>query len=144
MLALLFRFLLGSVFVASGFNKLRLPISHFAEAIETYHLVGPDISFWMAALIPWFELVAGIFLILGLYTKQSARVIFVMLIVFISALASALIRKLDLSDCGCFGEGVHLAPSVTLLIDLCLLIMSASLSFKAKISYSLDEWFDSR
>jgi len=53
-------------------------------------------------IIPWLELIIGVFLILGIFVRESAVLGSILMILFIMAIASAMARGLDI-ECGCFG-----------------------------------------
>jgi uncharacterized membrane protein YphA (DoxX/SURF4 family) len=58
----------------------------------------------MAILLPFFEVLLGGYLVVGLYTRVAALVAVVQLAIFATAIGSAVVRGLSLS-CGCFGPG---------------------------------------
>jgi putative oxidoreductase len=53
--------------------------------------------------LPWAELVAGLFLILGIRTRAAATVIAGMNVIFIVGLVSVIMHGLPIT-CGCVGE----------------------------------------
>ena len=55
----------------------------------------------MALVLPWFELMAGIALILGIWTRTSAALVGALLGVFVVAISVNLARG-NAIDCGCF------------------------------------------
>lgn len=120
LLLLLVRAALGGIFVVSGFQKLWTPAVNFAAVIEKFNIVhGLPVSV-LAHTLPWAEFIAGVFLILGLRTRISLFVLWAMNTVFIGILSSALLRKLPIEECGCFGEAVTLSPSQMLAVDISL------------------------
>jgi uncharacterized membrane protein YphA (DoxX/SURF4 family) len=56
----------------------------------------------MALVLPWLEIIVGVALFLGIATRTSARILGLLLIVFIAALSINLARGKPV-DCGCFG-----------------------------------------
>jgi putative oxidoreductase len=100
-----FRFILrltfGAVFIWSGIAKLKDPIS-FADAVRNFEIVNDPIAPALALLIPWVEVIAGIFTMAGKLWRGSVFTLFLSLVVFTIALAIAWTRGLDIS-CGCFG-----------------------------------------
>jgi uncharacterized membrane protein YphA (DoxX/SURF4 family) len=60
------------------------------------------VNLW-ALVLPWAELVAGLFLILGIRTRTAATIIGGMNVIFIVGLAHALFYGLPI-NCGCVGE----------------------------------------
>lgn len=103
---LLFRFILGGIFLYAGVTKILDP-AQFALSIYNYQLL-PDLLVNPAAIIlPWVEVVAGVALIFGWWVGGASLILTALLFVFMAALATTLARGLDIS-CGCFsstGEG---------------------------------------
>ncbi len=114
------RVLLGAVFVVSGFQKLTTPYQNFAAVIEKFEILhGPGVVF-LAQVLPWVEFMLGVFLILGLWERLSLAGLWTMNTAFIGILASAILRKLPVQSCGCFGEALTLSLPQMLSIDLVL------------------------
>ncbi len=64
-------------------------------------MVGPIASNVVAVTLPWIELVAGVLLIAGVWKRESALVIALMLVVFLVAAGSVMARGIDVENCGC-------------------------------------------
>ena len=56
----------------------------------------------MALILPWLEVVTGVALFFGIAKRTSARILAILLLVFIVALSINLARGKPV-DCGCFG-----------------------------------------
>ena len=56
-----------------------------------------------ALTVPWIEIYLGVFLTAGLFTCYSALAIGLMLSGFEGLLLQAIVRKLPVTSCGCFG-----------------------------------------
>lgn len=97
---LVLRLVIGAVFIYASYDKLLNP-EEFAKAVNNYKILPYGMVNIMAIVIPYIELFTGILLIFGLYTRGSAMVFIILLIVFIAALVNAQVRGLDIS-CGCF------------------------------------------
>jgi uncharacterized membrane protein YphA (DoxX/SURF4 family) len=91
---------LGIFFVAAALPKLLDPPS-FAHMIYNYRLVPGAIVNLMALVMPWLELLTGVALVLGIWTRTSAAVIGALLLVFVAAISFNLARG-NAIDCGCF------------------------------------------
>ena len=123
-LAFLFRILLGVTFLYACYDKILHPEA-FAEAVANYRML-PDALVGLAAVVlPWVELVCGLFLILGLFVRSSALIVSLMFIVFSIALSSAVLRGIDI-DCGCFSvtRNGHSVDFGLILRDLGYLVLS--------------------
>ena len=147
MLAKFFVFLritAGSVFVASGFIKLMQPHQNFLAIIQSYEIFTGTTATLLAKTMPWAEFVVGVFLILGFWSRISILVLWVLNTVFIGLISSALIRRLPIQECGCFGDSYSLSPQQTLGLDVALwltfLCMAAYFDYTKY--FSLDKYFD--
>ncbi len=140
----LIRFFLGAVFMVSGFMKLIKPANNFFSVIESYQILKGPVATTVALVVPWFELIFGVFLIVGLWLRQSVTVLWCLNMVFIAVLSSAILRKLPLESCGCFGEALSLKPSHMLAFDLALwaLFALSIISLRRMSALSLDRFFD--
>ena len=107
LVVIIVRSFLGVVFIIAAVEKIAMPET-FAIAIEAYKLMPTQIVNISALIVPWIELLCGIFLIAGAFSRASAALLSVLLVVFIVALISALLRELKI-DCGCFGPA-HATP----------------------------------
>ena len=99
-LHLLLRLFLGAFFVYASIDKIWSPAS-FAKIVYQWQVVGPVPSNLVAVTLPWVELVAGLLLIAGVWKRESALVIALLLVVFIVAASSVLARGIDVENCGC-------------------------------------------
>jgi uncharacterized membrane protein YphA (DoxX/SURF4 family) len=94
------RLLIGGSFIYTGFPKLLEP-DHFARLVNGYRILHPELVNLVGITLPWMEVVAGVFLVVGVLPGSSALVIGGMLAVFIGAGFLALVRGMEIS-CGCF------------------------------------------
>jgi len=124
---LVFRIVLGGLFVYAGAAKALTPLD-FAQNVRNYQLVGQSLSFIAALILPWLEILAGAFLVLGIWRRGAALVVSALLVFFIALTVVTMIRGLDV-DCGCFGAldrkaglGVILEDLGMLYLGLCLLL----------------------
>jgi uncharacterized membrane protein YphA (DoxX/SURF4 family) len=91
---------LGIFFVAAALPKLLDPPS-FAHMIYNYRLVPGAIVNLMALVMPWLELLLGLALVLGIWTRASAALVGALLLVFVTAISLNLARG-NAIECGCF------------------------------------------
>jgi uncharacterized membrane protein YphA (DoxX/SURF4 family) len=99
----LVRWGLGLVFVVASIDKIAHP-DVFAESILAYRLAPEALVNVFALIVPWLELVCGVFLLGGVYVRPSSVIVSTMLVVFMAAMVLAIVRGLKI-DCGCFGVG---------------------------------------
>lgn len=103
-LTLAARLAIGGLFVYASIYKITDP-AQFAVSIRNYVMVPPEWSNAVALTLPWVELGAGLFLILGIETKPSALLTTGMLAVFLVGIVRAYAIGLDI-DCGCFSSAI--------------------------------------
>jgi putative oxidoreductase len=110
----------GLVFLYASIDKIMHP-GAFAQAIANYRMVPMPLLHVFAWLLPVVEAVVGLALIAGWQRRGAALLASLMTVMFIIAIASALVRGLDIS-CGCFetAEGRHIGMGL-LLQDIVLL-----------------------
>lgn len=125
---LIFRVIIGVVFIWASLDKIA-HVSDFSRAVHNYKIVPIVIENIIAISLPWMELLAGLFLIIGYKVKGAAALISFFLMIFIVAIVAALARNLDIS-CGCFDTKEGMKISFDLVFrDILLLIMSICITF---------------
>ena len=119
----------GAVFIYASHDKIWLP-QEFARIVYHYQIVGPSdalpplVPNLLAVSLPWVELLAGLALLVGLWRRESALLVAALLIVFILAVGSTLVRGIDIENCGCFAlDAAGRAAGMKLILeDLALLV----------------------
>lgn len=101
--SLIARVILGLIFVYASIEKITYP-EPFAQNIIAYEILPQPLVNIAAIWMPWLEMFCGLLLIAGIWVRASAAILSMLLTLFIIAIASALIRGLDIS-CGCFEVG---------------------------------------
>jgi uncharacterized membrane protein YphA (DoxX/SURF4 family) len=97
---LIAQIVLGGVFVYAGLGKVLHP-DDFISSIRSYRILPGAFIRIAAYVLPWVELLFGSLLILNIYKRFSAAVLSILLLIFICAIISALVRGINI-DCGCF------------------------------------------
>lgn len=122
-LAFLLRLFLGFLFLYASIHKIQQPVQ-FAVAVRAYEIIPVSLSNLFALAVAWGEAVAGILLITGLWAKEAAGAVFILLALFVAAIVTTLIRG-AVVDCACFGtEGKHPIDLGLLGRDIVLLACS--------------------
>jgi uncharacterized membrane protein YphA (DoxX/SURF4 family) len=131
------RVLIGALFVLAGATK----VGHFndlAAAIAGFRILPPEVIGPLALLLPFFEIGLGLYLIAGLFTRAAATVAGVQLVIYASAIASAVIRHIP-ANCGCFGpQDQARADWPHVIVDLALAAVCALIAYRAPGPYSVD------
>ena len=121
--------------------KLMQPYENFLSVVHGYEILPAPAEELVARVMPWAEFILGVFLALGLWLRPVILTLWAMNTVFIGALASALIRRLPIQDCGCFGEAFSVPPQGMLVLDILLWFGFMVLAgfFQDTRSFSLDK-----
>lgn len=101
-LAIFCRVLLGIIFIQFALSKIMRPAVFALNVVEYQMMPAWGVNLW-ALILPWAELVAGLFLILGIRTRTAAIFIGGMNIIFIVGLVNAIWNQYPI-NCGCVGE----------------------------------------
>ena len=105
--------ILGAIFIYASIDKIIHPAA-FAEAIYNYQILPDSLINLTAIVLPWLELIVGLFLIIGLFTEGSVCIVTALMLVFFGAMIFNLARGLDI-HCGCFStssDATNNAPMV--------------------------------
>ena len=120
------RLALGVALVVAG----GLKVGHapdLASAIAGFRLLPSSIIPLLALILPFAEIVLGLYLAIGLFTRASAWIGAAQFSLYAAAIASAVVRGIP-ANCGCFGPGdaaradwPHVAFDVVLAL-VCLVV----------------------
>jgi len=99
--SLLFRILLGLIFLFAGIAKISDPV-RFIFTLRQFNLFSEAVIPFMALYLPWLEFILGLFLILGLLYRASAFLLACLNTMFAIAILTVVVRGMEI-DCGCFG-----------------------------------------
>ena len=131
---------LAWIFIYASFDKIIDP-HQFSKSINNYEITPYWMNNLVALVLPWFELICGVLLLVGLffYYKNDSNLIdipnnliILMLIWFIFILSVAVYRGLDI-DCGCGISENKTTPLERLIEDIYLLIFSIIIKFRQRI-----------
>ncbi len=94
------RIILGFVFIFASYHKILDPAS-FSENIHNFHLTPTAVENIAGIVLPWLELILGVFLLFGVFLEGSTSLTIGLYIFFIIILSQAVFRGIDI-HCGCF------------------------------------------
>ncbi|WP_396600341.1 BT_3928 family protein [Algibacter sp. R77976] len=122
------RIIVGVLFIISGFVKLVDPIGfsiklseYFSEEVLNLTFLEPFVL-WFALFVVIYEILLGVFLLIGYKPKLTAWGLLLMILFFtFLTFYTAYFNKV--TDCGCFGDAVKLSPWETFAKDVALLVM---------------------
>jgi uncharacterized membrane protein YphA (DoxX/SURF4 family) len=119
------RFLLGILFIFSGFVKAIDPLGSAYKFSDYFHAFGlsflDGLALPLAIFLAAFELVLGIVLILG-YQKKRTYWVLLFFMTFFTVLTFILALTNPVSDCGCFGDAVIMTNWETFFKNLVFMI----------------------
>jgi len=128
-LLILGRLALAGVFLWAAIAKLRDPWMLFAMQLDTMHVLPDAAVTFVARTLPWFELLLGVLLVIGLKLRYVGSLATTLLVVFFSVMVLLYLRGFQ-GECGCFGPGEQLGPK-TLARDGALVLLSAWVTWEA-------------
>jgi uncharacterized membrane protein YphA (DoxX/SURF4 family) len=139
------RLVLGGVLVAAGALKISDP-SGAVRAVQAYRLLPYDLTHAVGYGLPLLEILVGLLLVLGLFTRPAAVVGGVLMVVFIAGIISVWVRGLSI-DCGCFGGGGEIGAAgrnsryaTEIARDVGLLALAAWTTAFPASALSVDGW----
>ena len=136
------RLVLGGVFLYAGATKIGDP-GGLASSIRAYDISLPE---WFVTLsahsLPLLEILLGLYLLAGLFTRGAAWAANLLTILFTLALVQGALRGLAI-DCGCFGStssssGGAVSLWLDILRDLGLLALGVQLALAPPGKFSVD------
>ena len=134
------RCVLGTVFIVASLEKISIPEA-FASAVEAYRSLPLPVINLFALLVPWVELICGLFLVAGIFVRASSLLLSSLLMLFIGAIIFAMLRNLSI-DCGCFGSA-HSTPIgwMKVLEDIGLFLLGLHVFLFPRSKFALENFY---
>ncbi len=133
--AIIATLLLSYLFVVGGCQKLR-DTANFQEVVSDYKIVPKAWSPWLARLLPFLEVCAGLALLIPIVRGSALVLLTGLLATYTAAIALNIVRgRIDI-DCGCAGPGQEQTISTWLLgrnTVLILLALGAHSALQAEV-----------
>ncbi len=125
-IVLIFRLSLGAMFIYASMDKINDPRT-FSGDIRAYQIVPFGFEHFLAIILPWLELLTGLGLVIGVMVEGAALISMGLLVVFIIAISSAILRGFNI-ECGCglkegeiVGAQKILENTIFFLMGLCII-----------------------
>jgi uncharacterized membrane protein YphA (DoxX/SURF4 family) len=97
------RLIVGGVDLLAGVSKFSDPAGN-VRAVRAYRILPESIVPTVGHALPTVEIVIGVLLVVGLFTRAMGALSALFFIAFIIGISSAWARGLEI-NCGCFGNG---------------------------------------
>jgi len=119
------RFIVGVLFIISGLIKANDPLGFSYKLEEYFAVFGWDffkpMALSLSVAITVFEIICGVAVLIGSRMRLFAWLLLLMILFFtFLTFYSAYFNKV--TDCGCFGDALHLTPWQSFSKDIILLI----------------------
>jgi uncharacterized membrane protein YphA (DoxX/SURF4 family) len=126
------RIVVGAVFIFSGFVKAVDPLGSvykFHDYFQAFNIGFLDkISLPLAILLCTAEFIAGFSVLTGIRYRLGISAVMILMIIF-TPLTLVLAISNPVSDCGCFGDAIHLTNWQTFWKNVILVTFAAFLFF---------------
>jgi putative oxidoreductase len=137
MVVALARWLLGALLIWAGVAKVGHPEA-LASAIAGFRLLPAWLVAPVAVILPYFELLLGLYLVAGLFTRVAGWVATGQFVLYGAAIASAVLRGIP-ANCGCFGPSdAAVADWPHVAFDLALAAIALFVALRAPGAFALD------
>jgi uncharacterized membrane protein YphA (DoxX/SURF4 family) len=130
------RLLLGGAFLFAGIAKISGVASLIWE-IKRYQILPAHLATAFGIILPDIEIIVGILLIIGLFSRIAGLFSFLLAFSFASAKINALIRGIDISICACFGPSITVLSNQSLIIDCILMVLAIQIMLNRNSILSL-------
>jgi hypothetical protein len=144
---LICRIIIGILFIFSGIVKAIDPLGSaykFQDYFQAFHIeFFAFLSLPLAILLCTAEFIAGFSVLTGIRQKSGILGVFILMLIF-TPLTFVLALSNPVSDCGCFGDAIHLTNWQTFGKNIILLLLIIPLLINKKETYPdskiLTEW----
>lgn len=142
-IGLVARLVLGVTLIYAGLIKAGHLLDS-ARAVLAYQIFPWEIAKPIGYVLPMLEIVLGVLILVGFFTRPVAVIISLLWIAFILGISQAWMRGLQI-DCGCFGGGGALTAGEKpgyfweVARDVGLLLLSAWLVWRPRSLVSIDK-----
>lgn len=131
------RIIVGGLLVLAGAGKIGDTLTLLWE-IEQYQLLPEFLEVPFSLVLSPAEIVIGLLLLTGLFLRPAAVLAGLLALSFTAAKIQALVRGIDIDICACFGPGIPLYASQTLVLDFVMIILAIFIITLKINSFTLD------
>jgi len=127
-LAIICRLVLATIFILSGIGKM-MDLENSVKAVYNFQLMPNWAIEPLGYGLPFIELLCAAGILFGVLTRLSAAGIGAMSIAFFIGKLIVIFVQGRSIDCGCFGELMNTMASLTIWMDMPMLILSLILIY---------------
>jgi len=110
-LSLIVRLSMGVIMIAAAIPKM-INVDESVRAVRAYRLLPEAVVPFIGTALPYFELIFGVVLIVGVFTRWLAILWLLLMAAFVFGVAWAWAKGYSI-DCGCFGGGGDIPEGTT-------------------------------
>ena len=132
------RVLVGGALAAGGVASLLAPVEDLVATIHAYAVLPAWAAPYLAQGLPWVEAVIGLAVLVGLSQPFSLRAAAGLITLFWMVISQALVRRLSIAECGCFGQLWSFTPQQMWQVDAVLFVLAWWLVRRHTTTLSLD------
>ncbi len=130
-LTLVFRLVLAGIFLLSSYGKLVNIEEYSVNAIYNFQIMPVWLARPFGYIVPFIELLCALGLLGGVLTRLSALGVSLMSLAFFIAKFVVLNIQGRTIDCGCFGAIVETLASVTIFMDIPMMLFGLYIMFSS-------------
>jgi hypothetical protein len=127
---LVFRLILAAFFLTSSYGKLVDIERYSVDAVYNFGILPMVLARPFGLVMPFIELLCGLGLLFGVLTRFSALGIALMSLSFFIAKEIVLSQGRSI-ECGCFGAVIDTLASVTIFMDIPMMVLASVIMFSA-------------
>lgn len=128
------KMLFGFIFICSSIFKVS-DLESFVIVIYKINFLNYEMSWTIAVIIVLIEMVAGICIVINLYSKLMLIILFGMLSFFTVFISIVILFQLEIESCRCFGAMSSSHLSYFDIIRNLFLIITSILILKLQVKY---------
>jgi hypothetical protein len=128
---LVFRLILAGIFLLSSYGKLVNIEEYSVNAIYNFNIMPVWLARPFGLVMPFIELLCALGLLGGVLTRLSGLGVSLMSLAFFIAKSIVLLQG-RVIDCGCFGAVVETLASVTIYMDIPMLLLGLYVMFSSQ------------
>jgi hypothetical protein len=129
-IVLVFRLILAAFFLVSSYGKLVDIERYSVDAVYNFGVLPMFLARPFGLVMPFIELLCCLGLLFGVLTRLSALGVALMSLSFFIAKAIVLSQGRSI-ECGCFGAVIDTLASVTIFMDIPMMILALVICFSA-------------